>query len=78
MGKEHLGGNDQLLPRGTKVFKSASQDLFARAQGIHIGSVEKVDATFQRLLDKWTSLSFLQHPIPPAFGAIGHGAQADS
>src|SRR5262249_40777320 len=61
-----------------KLLESTAQDLLARAQRIHICGIKEIDSQFQRLLDEWPAFIFFQHPLAPAFYAVGHAAQADS
>lgn len=36
-----------------------------------------VDATLVSVLDEWECLVFIQHPVLPFVGAVGHGSQDD-
>jgi hypothetical protein len=75
----HLGGDDELIaPR--KFAQCAAHNLFARAIGIDVGGVEKVDAEFDCLPDQRAAGSFVECPrVVAAIGyAISHATQADA
>ncbi len=77
-GVEDFRGDDEPVARRSEVLQRATDNLFAHAERVDVGRVEKVDASFQRALDERTAFRFLQDPLPPLLRAIGHGAQADS
>jgi len=48
---EDLGGDDDLVALG-EFLQGAAEDLLARADRIHVGRVEEIDAAFERLANE--------------------------
>ncbi len=76
-GVEDFGGDDDLIARRAELAQGAAGDLFTGAEGIHIGSVEEVDAGFDGAAEEGQGIGFFEDPFAPGFDAIGHGAQAE-
>src|SRR5271166_649371 len=74
-----LGGNDNLFA-AREILDSAAEDFFAAAKRIAVRSVEEVDPSFERLLDKRAALLLAQAPgvIAAVAAAIAHATEADA
>jgi hypothetical protein len=63
-GIEELGREHDLVAV-CEIAEGTANHLFTCAVGIHIGSVEEVDARFERALNEWPALFFVQNPRAP-------------
>ena len=74
---EHLGRDHDLVARG-EVTQRAAEDLFADADGIHVGGVEEVDAELERAPDERPRRPLRRAPTAPLRVANHNNAgQAD-
>src|SRR6185369_3803171 len=73
---EHLGSKHYFFAAG-EVAQRASNNFFAGAVGISVGSVEEINAEFERSLEKGATLFFIKTPgMRAAFGyAVGHTSE---
>jgi hypothetical protein len=60
--------------------QGAADDFFARAIGVDVGRVEKINSEFECARDKGPALLFVQTPgmIAPFRHAVGHAAEAEA
>ena len=77
-GVEDFGGDDDFFAGGGEVFEGAAGDFFAGALGVHVGGVEEVDAGLDGAAVEGAGLVFVEDPVAPFAGAVGHGAEADA
>ena len=73
---KRLGRDDDLVAPGV-LLQRAPGDLFARAERVHVGGVEEVDAVFQRTGEKRLAGRFVEHPLAPLRGTETHAPEAD-
>src|SRR4029453_1943429 len=72
-----LRRDDDLIAR-REVAQRPSEHFLTRAERVHVGGVEEIDAKLERATDERAPLLFREDPRAPLRIAVRHRAQTDA
>ena len=79
IGIEDLGGDDDDCRACAKSFSARPRTSSRRAERVHVGGVEEVDAEFEGAFDERTRLALRRGPTAATSdAAVGHRAETDA
>lgn len=73
--KVALGEDHDAVARDVVLAQRLAEDFLGYPVAVDVGCVPGVDAAVVSVFDEWERSGFVQHPVLPGGGAVGHAAE---